>query len=58
MLVLSCFPHHQDLVDCYKAYLAVVVLEMEHAIFNFQYLATQARRAAAINVQLLADVTS
>ena len=42
MLVFSGFPNDHNLIYRYKTYLAVVILEVKHAIFNFQHLTTQA----------------
>ena len=55
VVIVACFPDHNDLVDRDVAILSVVIPQVQHARFYFQHLTTQARRAAAVDVDLLPD---
>jgi hypothetical protein len=55
MVIVACFPDCDDLVDRDVAVLSVIIAQVQHARFNFQHFTTHARRAAAVNVDLLPD---
>jgi len=55
MVVVACFPDDDDLIDGDVTALPIVIAQVQHARFDFQDFTTQARRAAAVNVDLLPD---
>ena len=55
MGVVAGFPDGDDLIDRDVAVLSVIVAQVQHARFHFQHVTTHARRAAAVNVDLLPD---
>ena len=55
MVVVCHFPNRHNLINRYKAHLLVFILEMKHLAFHPDYFATQARSAAAIEINFLAD---
>jgi hypothetical protein len=55
MVIISGFPDGDDLVDRDVAVLSVIIVQVQHARFYLQYGTPHARRAAAVNVDLLPD---
>ena len=55
MGVVARLPDGDDLIDRDVAALPVIITQLQHAGFNFQHITAHARRAAAVNVDLLPD---
>ena len=55
MVVVARFPDNDDLVYRDVAALPFIIAQVKHARFHFQHLTTHARRAAAVDVDLLPD---
>jgi hypothetical protein len=55
MGVVAGFPDGDDLVDRDVAVISFIIAQVQHAGFHFQHFTAHARRAAAVNVDLLPD---
>ena len=55
VVIVARFPDGDDLVDRDVAVLPVIIAQVQHARFHLQHLTTHARRAAAVDVDLLPD---
>ena len=55
VIIVTCFPDYDDLVDRDVAVLSFIIAQVQHAGFHLQYFTTHARRATAVNVELLPD---
>jgi hypothetical protein len=53
--VVVRFPDRDDLIDGDVAVLPFVIAQVQHARFHLQHFTTYARRAAAVEIELLPD---
>lgn len=53
--IVFCFPHYNDLVDCYVTTFVVSITQMENARFYSYNISAQTGRASTKDVYFLSD---
>ena len=55
VVIVTCFPDDDDLLDRDVAILPVVIAQVQHTGFYLQHFTAQTRRPTAVDIDLLPD---